>query len=179
MSHSHDHHGCSGHDHSHGHDHDHSHGHSHAKPEIKYYPLTEEELREEYNMITEDGGIKKKILTESVEKQLGTPPNNCKVICHYVGTLPDKNDEQFDSSRDRGQPFEFKIGTGSVIKGWDEGIATYVLSKNIYFYSSLHSLQNNTVCTKERNVFYDVLPNMDTVRMDKVQYHQMLHWILK
>jgi len=40
---------------------------------------------------------------------------------HYVGKLS-KDDAQFDSSRDRGTPFTFTIGEGSVIKGWDEGI---------------------------------------------------------
>lgn len=51
-----------------------------------------------------------------------TPINGQTVVVNYVGTLQDGT--EFDSSYRSGRPFEFRIGTGSVIAGWDEGLMT-------------------------------------------------------
>ncbi len=76
-------------------------------------PMTEE------NVVTTDSGLK---YIDIVEGTGATPQKGQTVSVHYTGTL--ENDTKFDSSRDRGQPFQFPLGAGRVIKGWDEGIAS-------------------------------------------------------
>jgi len=51
-----------------------------------------------------------------------SPQPGQTAVVHYTGWLTNGN--IFDSSLDRGQPFEFPLGMGKVIKGWDEGVST-------------------------------------------------------
>ncbi|XP_004543025.1 uncharacterized protein LOC101482653 [Maylandia zebra] len=55
------------------------------------------------------------------------PKEGSTVSVHYVGTLT--NGKKFDSSRDRGSPFQFKLGAGEVIRGWDVGVAKMSLGQ--------------------------------------------------
>ncbi|MFO0956625.1 MAG: FKBP-type peptidyl-prolyl cis-trans isomerase [Isosphaeraceae bacterium] len=62
--------------------------------------------------------------TQIEDLQVGEGPEakaGDRVSVHYVGTLT--NGKKFDSSRDRGQPFQFQLGRGQVISGWDNGVA--------------------------------------------------------
>lgn len=68
--------------------------------------------------LTDDKGIMKTIKVPGGGWE--SPQEGDKVTVHYTGRLLDGT--VFDSSVDRGQPFEFTVGVGQVIKGWDKGI---------------------------------------------------------
>ena len=68
---------------------------------------------------------------QKTDLSIGTGPSIAqgqRAVVHYTGWLfdpaaPDQRGKQFDSSRDRGQPFRFTIGEGRVIQGWEQGVA--------------------------------------------------------
>ena len=65
-------------------------------------------------------------ITDTKAGEGATPRTGQTCVMHYTGWLYENGakGKKFDSSVDRGEPFEFTIGVGQVIKGWDEGVAT-------------------------------------------------------
>jgi len=68
------------------------------------------------------------LLINEVAVGTGDPVGNGQTaVVHYTGWLydpaaPDHKGTKFDSSRDKGQPFRFVVGSGKVIQGWDQGV---------------------------------------------------------
>jgi FKBP-type peptidyl-prolyl cis-trans isomerase FkpA len=73
--------------------------------------------------MTTASGLK---ITDTTIGTGATPKAGQICVMHYTGWLyeNDTKGKKFDSSVDRGTPFEFPIGQGAVIKGWDEGVAS-------------------------------------------------------
>jgi peptidylprolyl isomerase len=74
-------------------------------------------------MTTTPSGLQ---IEDTVVGSGASPQMGQTCVMHYTGWLYKDGEKgnKFDSSLDRGQPFEFPIGTGRVIKGWDEGVAS-------------------------------------------------------
>jgi len=73
--------------------------------------------------VTTSSGLK---FTDSVVGTGASPRSGQTCVMHYTGWLYENGvkGKKFDSSVDRKEPFEFPIGVGMVIKGWDEGVST-------------------------------------------------------
>jgi len=74
--------------------------------------------KKEGKVITTNSGLK---YIDETEGTGAAAKAGDQVKVHYTGRL--KDGTKFDSSRDRNQPFQFLLGAGRVIKGWDEGVA--------------------------------------------------------
>ena len=72
--------------------------------------------------VTTPSGMK---MTDTVVGTGATPRRGQTCVMHYTGWLYENGakGKKFDSSVDRGQPFDFQLGAGQVIRGWDEGVA--------------------------------------------------------
>ena len=93
-----------------------------ALPVLALFALAPTPTRAQNVMTTADG-------LKIIDTQPGTgasPKTGQTCVMHYTGWLYENGTKgkKFDSSVDRGSPFEFKIGVGQVIRGWDEGVAT-------------------------------------------------------
>ncbi len=77
----------------------------------------------ETNVVTMESGVK---YEDHVVGAGAFPAKGQTVTVHYTGWLDDNGAKgaKFDSSRDRGKPFSFKLGVQQVISGWDQGVAT-------------------------------------------------------
>jgi len=81
------------------------------------------EAKKEGKMVKTPSGLQQE---DTVAGTGASPKTGQTCVMHYTGWLWENGakGKKFDSSVDRGQPFEFQIGRGMVIKGWDEGVAT-------------------------------------------------------
>lgn len=98
--------------------------------QLKQEPKTEVKETQpmaEKKRITTESGLQYEIIQEAKDANAKKPAKGNTVTVHYTGWLADAKGnpnlaEKFDSSVDRNQPFQFIIGIGQVIKGWDEGV---------------------------------------------------------
>jgi len=113
-----------------------------GQKEFKNEQLKKEKaVQDQLNKIAKGSKKTSSGLSYKIEKK-GSGPNAKAgdiVSVHYTGLLTDGT--KFDSSLDRGEPIEFPLGQGRVIKGWDEGIsllnigakATFIIPPNLAY----------------------------------------------
>ena len=91
--------------------------------DVKPTPAPEAEKKSELKMKATPSGLQYSDIKEGTG---ATPKSGQICVMDYTGWLWENGakGKKFDSSVDRGTPFEFPIGQGHVIKGWDEGVAT-------------------------------------------------------
>ena len=80
-----------------------------------------DDKKEEKKMTKTESGLQYRDVKEGTGEKI---KKGQTAVVHYTGWLwiDDAKGKKFDSSKDRGQPFDFGLGNGEVIKGWDEGV---------------------------------------------------------
>uniref|UniRef100_A0A7S0ZGJ9 peptidylprolyl isomerase n=1 Tax=Timspurckia oligopyrenoides TaxID=708627 RepID=A0A7S0ZGJ9_9RHOD len=81
--------------------------------------------------VTGDGGVLKLLLKPGTSDEFPSFRSDVKV--HFIGTLPDQEQFEFNSSLKDGIPFGFKCGEGMVIRGWEKAIKTMRLGERAWF----------------------------------------------
>jgi FKBP-type peptidyl-prolyl cis-trans isomerase len=93
-----------------------------AEPEPEGKPEPKAEAKPEPKAEAKPGDANAKLGIQDLVVGKGTEAKRGdSVVVHYVGTLTDG--KEFDSSKKHGKPFDFVLGAGRVIKGWDEGVS--------------------------------------------------------
>jgi peptidylprolyl isomerase len=82
----------------------------------------EQDDKKEKKMTKTESGLQYRDVKEGTGEK---PQKGQTCVVHYTGWLwvDDAKGQKFDSSKDRSEPFDFPVGQGRVIKGWDEGVA--------------------------------------------------------
>ena len=95
--------------------------------------------------------LQKEILREGTDQV----PNGVNVVVHYTGYF--LNGQIFDSSVQRNQPFQFQLGRGMVIQGWDIGVATMKRGEECFLYIP------SRLAYGERGAGASIPPNTDLI----------------